>query len=153
MQSTPENQPRLTPNAFISDRSSESVQPELQFEGTFSYQELGSASSKHIPLPSTPDEISAQVSQASKRPNVRLIVGILFLFVRSGESILHPTDTPGVGVPVVSENWEVTLWRVHQESLLNGMNTGLGTDTYTPKSGYTLSWISSCAACTRTNRR
>ena len=45
MQSTPENQPRLTPNAFISDRSSESVQPELQFEGTFSYQELGSASS------------------------------------------------------------------------------------------------------------
>jgi hypothetical protein len=150
MLATPENQIPQTPSAFPSDQSSEPVQP--QSAGPFSNQTPEEGNSNDPLLPSASADIPTHVSQTGKRPSARPIIAVLllivvlvgsslFFFAKSGRSVLpsnsHPTVTPGVGVPVVRGNWEVTLRRVHQESLLNGMNTGLGTNTYTPISGYT----------------
>ena len=44
-----------------------------------------------------------------------------------------PTATPGIGVPVAGDHWQVTINEAHEETRLT---EGLGGKTYTSKSGY-----------------
>ncbi len=128
---------------------SEQIYP--QYISNFSYHTPAESSTNEPVAPAT--TINPPVQVFRRKPSARLIAGVIFLvavlagsslffLAKSGRSIFpansHATVTPGVGVPVVKGDWEITLNKVHQESSLQGMETfGTSSSTYTPDSGYT----------------
>lgn len=139
------------PNAVVADESSQESTRQATsapLVGIAPYDTMfdEAAGQNDAPSPLAATSTIAPTSPPRKGPRVALILGVLVLIVAlAGSSFIFliqargstVTSMPGIGVPVVSGNWEVTLKQAHLETELSGMNLGISSSTYTPKSGYT----------------